>query len=169
MLEAIRNRRSVRLYRRTPVSDADVEEILKAGFCAPSAHNERPWHIVVVRDQAVRERMAGIHEWSRWIASAPVAVVVAVDRSGFAPFWPEDGAAFTENMMIQATELGLATCWIGIRGAEKDGVHGEDVVRQACGLPEHFGIVAVMTLGYAGRHPGPHESALPEDRVRYIG
>ena len=56
MLEAIRNRRSVRFYRDTPVSDADIEEVLKAGFCAPSGHNERAWHVIVVRIRPSRTR-----------------------------------------------------------------------------------------------------------------
>lgn len=168
MLEAIKNRRSIRFYRNKEVSDADIEEILKAGFCAPSAHNERPWHIAVVKDKAAREKMATIHEWSRFIATAPVAIVVAIDRRRFPPFWPEDGAAFMENMLIQATELGLGSCWIGVRRVETNGIRGEDVVREVCGLPKRFGIVAIMILGHAARHPGPHEPAIPEGRVRYI-
>lgn len=168
MLNAILNRRSVRFYRDDPVSDADVAEVLKAGFCAPSAHGAAPWHAVVVRDQAAKDAMAAIHQWTRIIARAPVAIVVCVDRTGFDHFWVEDGSAFMQNLLLQATELGLGSCWIGIRGVVENGRDAERIVRDACGIPESFGVLGITPLGYPARHPGPHRPELPEDRVRYI-
>ncbi len=168
MLEAIRNRRSVRFYKDTPVSDEDIELVLKAGFCAPSAHGNAPWHAIVLKDQEARNKIGSIHKWTKIVARAPVAIVVCIDRSGFDHFWIEDGSAFMENMLIQATELGLGSCWIGLQGLHVEGVDAEAVVREVCGLPEHFGVVAMTPLGYAARHPGPHTPVLPEGRVRYI-
>jgi len=169
MLEPILNRRSVRFYKDQPISDDDIALVLKAGFCAPSAHNERRWHVVVVKDQERRDKMAGIHRWAKMLSRVPVVIVVAIDRgeSEFDHFWIEDGAAFMENMLIQATELGLGSCWVGIRGVMMDGIDAEKTIREACDLPDHFGIVALTPLGYAARHPGPHEPALPDGRVHY--
>ncbi len=165
MLDAILNRRSIRFYKSDPVSDGDIEEVLKAGFCAPSAHAGAPWHVVVVKDPEVKAKLAAIHKWSRFVRRAPVAIVVCVDRTGFEGFWIEDGAVFAENMMIQATALGLGSCWIAVRGVVDGDVDAEAEVRRICGLPDHFGVTAIMPLGYAARHPGPHEPALPADRV----
>ena len=159
MLPAIRNRRSVRFYKAYPVSDADIEEVLKAGFCSPSGHAAAAWHIVVVRDQAIKDMMAGIHQWSKILARVPVVIVVCVDTSK-ADLWIEDGSAFMENMMIQATELGLGTCWVAMRG--------HDGVRDALGLSENIVVVAATPLGYSARYPGPHEPTIPEGRVRYL-
>lgn len=158
MLPAILNRRSVRFYRDTPVSDADIEEILKAGFCAPSGHNERAWHVIVVKDQAMKDALSGLHQWSKILARAPVVIVVCVDRTN-QDLWVEDGSVFMENMMIQATEMGLGTCWV----MTKDEAGG--VVHQALNLPEHIAVVAATPLGVPARHPGPHEPKLPEGRV----
>ena len=167
MLEAILNRRSVRFYNEDAVSDADVSEVLKAGFCAPSAHGASPWHVVVVKDQAVKDKLSTIHRWSKILSRVPVVIVVCVDRSGFDHFWVEDGSAFMENMLIQATSLGLGTCWIGIQGLEADGGNAEDIVRKACDLPDNFGVLGITPLGYAARYPGTHEPELPEGRVHY--
>lgn len=167
MLDAITNRRSVRFYRADPVSEAEVEEVLKAGFCAPSAHGASPWHAVVVRDQARRDKLAPIHKWTKILARVPVAIVVCVDRSGFDHFWIEDGSAFMENMLIQATSMGLGACWIGIQGLEVEDTDAEAVVREALELPDHFGILGITPLGHAARHPGPHEPKLPDGRVHY--
>ena len=158
MLEAIKNRRSVRFYKDEPVSDAVVEEVVKAGFCAPSGHNERAWHVIVVRDQAIKDAISGLHQWSRILARVPVVIVVCVDRTN-QNLWIEDGSAFMENMMIQATEMGLGTCWVMLREDDKGIIH------EALGLPEHIAVLAATPLGKPARHPGPHDPKLPEGRV----
>lgn len=165
MLDAIKNRRSVRFYRDEPVEDEQIEEVLKAGFCAPSAHAGRPWHVVVIRDREKLGVLAGIHRWTRFLAKAPVAIVVCIDLSLQNHFWPEDGAAFLENMLIQATELGLGSCWVGIRDTLEDGKDGEKIVRELCGIPDHFGIEALAALGHSARYPGPHDPRIPQGRV----
>ncbi len=158
MLEAIRNRRSVRFYRDTPVSDADIDEILKAGFCAPTGHNERAWHVIVVRDQAVKNTIAGLHQWSKILARAPVVLVVCVDTTN-QELWVEDGSTFLENVMIQATEMGYGTCWVMTK-EEKTGI-----LHDALNLPEHIAVVGATPVGTAARYPGPHDPKLPEGRV----
>lgn len=168
MLDAILNRRSVRAYRDTPISDEQIEDVLRAGFCAPSAHGNAPWHVVVVREQAAKDILASIHKWSRVVTRVPVAIVVCVDTStAFEHFWIEDGSAFMENMLIQATSMGLGTCWIGIQGLKVEGGEAEQIVRGALNLPDHFRVLAMTPLGIATRHPGPHEDKLPDDRVHY--
>jgi len=167
MLEAIANRRSVRFYRDTPVTDEQIKEILEAGFCAPSAHNNALWHAVVVRDHETKGKLSGIHRWSRIVAKAPVVIVVCVERKGFDHFWIEDGAAFMENMLLQATEIGLGTCWVGIRGLEAADLYAEALVRDALDLPGHLGVLGMATVGYGARYPGAHEPQIPEGRVHF--
>lgn len=167
MLDAIKNRRSVRFYTDDPVSDEDIAEVLKAGFCAPSAHGLAPWHVVVVKDQATKDVLAGIHEWTKILARVPVVIIVCVDRSEHDYFWIEDGSAFMENMLIQASEMGLGTCWVGIEGVVKDGKDAEETVRKACGLPEQFGVMGITPLGHSARYPGPHDPKLPDGRVHH--
>ena len=168
MLEAIRNRRSVRFFKDQPVSDEDITEVLKAGFCAPSAHAEAPWHVVVIKNQEAKDKLSGIHRYTRILSKAPVILVACVDRRGeFGHFWIENGSAFMENMLIQAAELGLGTCWIGIQGLKQDDRDAEQIVREICGLPDYLGVIALTPLGHSARYPGPHEPKLPESRVHY--
>ena len=168
MLDAILNRRSVRAYRDTPVTDEQIEEVLKAGFCAPSAHGLAPWHAVVVREQAAKDMLASIHKWSRVVTRVPVAIVVCVDINvGKDYFWIEDASAFMENMLVQAASMGLGTCWIGIEGLEVEGGNAEQIVRDALGLPDHFRVLGMTPLGVTARYPGPHEAKLPKGRVHY--
>lgn len=168
VIEAILNRRSVRAYRDTPVSDEQVEEVLKAGFCAPSAHGDAPWHVVVVREQQAKQILASIHKWSRVVTRVPVALVVCVDTTaGMSHFWIEDASAFLENVLIQAASMGLGTCWIGIQGLKVENGDAEQIVREALGLPEHFRVLAMTPLGVPARHPGSHRADIPAGRVHY--
>lgn len=167
MLDAIKNRRSIRFFTDDYVSDEVIKEVLEAGFCAPSAHARAAWHAVVVRDQARKEELCEIHKWARRIRKVPVVIAVCIDRSGFDHFWVEDGSAFLENMMIQASSMGLGTCWYGVHGVEQEDKDAEAIIRKACGLPDYFGIVGLCSLGYPSRHPGAHEPGLPDGRVHY--
>ncbi len=167
VIDAIVNRRSVRFYTKKIVPDEDIALVLKAGFCAPSAHGQSPWHAIVVKDQAARDALAAIHNWTKIIARVGVVIVVCVDRSGLDHFWVDDGSAFMENMLIQAASMGLGTCWIGIHDLNKDGTDAERIVRKALGLPDHLGVLGITPLGHPSRYPGPRDPKLPEGRVHY--
>lgn len=54
----VENRRSIRRFKNTPVSDTVLHRILGAGVKAPSAHNRQPWRLFVLRDDETRERLA---------------------------------------------------------------------------------------------------------------
>ena len=50
-LEAIAQRRSIRRYKDTPVTDEQIRSILEAAILAPSGKNRQPWRFVVVRGE----------------------------------------------------------------------------------------------------------------------
>lgn len=155
MIEAIENRYSCRSYKSDPVSEEDVDKIVRAGLNAPSGVNHRPFHIVVVRDQNTREKLAETHKYAGFCAESPVVFVVCGDESESQHWWPEDCAAVIENMLLQATDLDLGTCWIGIRGGEERGYDREEHVREVIGAPEGIRISAMISCGYPADSPNP--------------
>lgn len=162
MLKAIRQRRSVRSYKPDPVPEAAITQICEAAFSAPSANNVRPWHIVVVTDELKRQALAKVHQYAGFCAQSPVVMVVCADATAADHWWVEDCAAATENAMIQAAELGLGTCWIGIRGSQDRGYEREATVRNLLDIPEHIRVLCTFSLGYpasegTNRGPGPME------------
>ena len=167
MLDAILKRRSIRFYRNEDITDAQVEEVLKAGFCAPSAHGTSPWHAIVIRDQEIKDELSTMHKWTKSIARVPVVIVVCVDDTALENFWVEDGSAFMQNMLIQATDLGLGTCWIGIKGLVSEDRSAENIVKKACKIPDNMRVLGITPLGVIGRYPGEHEPVLPVSRVHY--
>jgi len=117
--EAIRVRRSIRKF----VPGAEIPEehlklMLEAAMMAPSACNTRPWDFTVVKSLAKREEIAAIHPYARMVPKASLAVVLGARPEllprGMHDFWPQDCAAATENLLIQAAALGYGAVWCGV-------------------------------------------------------
>ncbi len=147
-LDLMLARRSIRRFTKQDVSLADEQKLLDAAFAAPSSHNVRPWHFVVVRDPHTRERLSRLHEWTGMLRDAPLVIGVLGDSEDH-PRWVEDCSAAAENILLQAAGLGLGAVWCGIRqeGAAKAGC--EAACREALGVPE--GTWRVLALIGVGR------------------
>lgn len=58
-LKLVQQRRSIRAFTADPVSDESVDQVIEAARWAPSGTNSQPWEFIVVRDQEMKERIAG--------------------------------------------------------------------------------------------------------------
>ncbi|MGH2478419.1 MAG: nitroreductase family protein [Ktedonobacteraceae bacterium] len=56
-LASMRRRRSVRAFSTDPVPFELIENAIATALTAPSGANQQPWKFVVVRDQAMKQRM----------------------------------------------------------------------------------------------------------------
>ena len=70
---------------------------------------------------------------------------MAVFCRGNTPYYIEDGAAATENLLLAATALGLGSCWVA---AEKKPYAGD--IATALGRAETHRLVSLVALGYEG-------------------
>lgn len=57
MIQAIRDRRSIRTFLDAPIERQDIEDILQSAICAPSSKNRQPWKFVVVQEAAKAEML----------------------------------------------------------------------------------------------------------------
>ena len=80
--ELVRLRRTTDRFAPEPISDADLEEILRAGLEAPSSYNLQPWRFIVVRDlnQRTKLRIAALDQQK--VEEAPVVIVACGDTIG---------------------------------------------------------------------------------------
>jgi len=156
-IEAILTRRSIRNYTDEPVTDATVNELLKAAMSAPTAAEE-PWHFIVMRDRAVLGAITSFHHHAHMLQRAQVGIVVCGDPTWghLRDRWPLDCAAATENMLIAANALGLGAVWVGIYPVEER-IEG---LRKLAGIPEPIVPLCVVSVGYPG------EKRKPSDRFR---
>ena len=156
----LRGRRSIRRYLPTPIEPEKLRACLEAARIAPSAHNVQPWRFVVVDEPALKDRLAaeafaGIYRGSRFAAKAPVILVLLAKRTFVAhhvggrfqrvPYFYIDMGIAGEHIVLQAEELGLATCWMGWFSRRK--------VRKVLNIPRRIKIVAMMPIGYAEKRP----------------
>ena len=71
--------------------------------------------------------------------------------------WVEDCASAITQMHLMADALHVGSCWLQVRLRKApDGVTDtQDVVRDLLGIPEKYGVMAILTLGMPASHPGP--------------
>ena len=75
-LDCILSRKSVRKYSEQPVTDEQVDTLLRAAMAAPTGKNVRPWEFVVVRNREVLDAMAEALPYAKMLTQANVAIVV---------------------------------------------------------------------------------------------
>ena len=171
-LDVIFSRKSVRSYTDQPVSDEQVETMLRAAMAAPTGMNVQPWRFVVVRDQAVKDKLAGPR--GGMIAQAPVVFVICGETTLMRkPFgqpdaeavevpngnWTQDCSASTENLLLAAEALGLGAVWTAAHPYE-DRVN---LIREALGLPENVTPLCVVPCGYPAGDDQPKDKWKPEN------
>jgi nitroreductase len=166
VLEVIRERRSVRRYNGDPVPEEALARVLEAARMAPSAKNIQPWKFVVVRDRAIKIGLAKAAFDQTFISEAAIVVAAcgfpdkAYKRQGrFMNSWPIDLAIAFEHLILQATEEGLGTCWIG--------AFDETAVKAVLGVPENVRVMAMTPLGWPAESPPPRGRKAMEEIISY--
>jgi len=144
VLEAIRKRYSCRSYQDKPVEQEKLDEIFEAARLAPSARNLQDWRFVVVTDKQIKCRLVEAANNQKFLENAG-AIIIACSNSSHVmrcgqAIGPIDIAIALEHIALQATDLGLATCWIGSFYPDK--------VRPIVGIPDDIAIIELMALGY---------------------
>lgn len=156
ILEVIKTRRSIRQYTRDPISEEDINKILEAGRWAPSASNTQPWKFIVLRSQEARKRLADTLIWGRFLSQAALGIAVTVNPT--ASTHPvEDGAAATQNILLEAHSLGLGTCWIGTYGSSH-----EASAKKVLNIPEDERLLSVIAIGHPAETPQKERRELAE-------
>jgi len=159
VFEAIRNRRSIRKYKQDPVPEAKLRNILEAARQAPSAGNRQPWRFIVVKDKKTREKLAEYADGQGFVGEAPVVVAVFGDpddspggyRRDPMVAYKQDPMIAVEHMCLEATELGLGTCWVGPAS------RGYDVtaIKEMLNVPERMYMICLLPIGFPAETPPP--------------
>ena len=153
-MDAIRTRRSIRKYLPDAVPEAALATVLEAARLAPTACNNQPLRIVLVKDATLRERLVGPCKGQKFVAQAPVVLVGCAHESEAYPkqggtlnTFAIDTAIVFDHITLAATTQGWGTCWIG--------AFEESEVREVLGVPADWRVVCLMPLGKPAEHPDP--------------
>lgn len=164
VFETIRERTSIRRFDPSvEIPEETLERILRAGMCAPSAMDKRPWEFVVVRDPAQLKALGDALPYSRVGNGARAAVVVCGNLdNGLAgrgkEYWIHDCSAASMNVLLAAKALGLGAVWTGV-------FPGEDrvsAVRRILAIPDGYMPLNVIPLGAPAENPKPKDKWSPE-------
>ena len=153
-LELAKERYSVRSFKNVPIEDEKMAAILEAARVAPTACNNQPQKIYVVKSEEGRARLA---EVCKFTFDAPVVMVVAFDterdwKNKRMPGYSSgetDAAIVCTHMMLQAWELGIGSCWVGCFASDR--------VKEALDLPKNLRVTALMPMGYPADDATPME------------
>jgi nitroreductase len=143
-------RYSCRNYKPDEVPVEKIKQVVDAFGIAPSAVNYQPWCIIIIREQKNKEKIYQAYQRD-WIKSAPVLLVVCGDhkvswkRKDGKDHLDIDIGIAIDHLTLQATELGLATCWV----CNFD----RKILEDNLNLPEHIEPVAIIPLGHPNDQP----------------
>ena len=137
-------RYSVRKFKDHPVEKEKLDLILEAGRIAPTACNYQPQRILVIEDEAAREK---IKQCTPCHFDAPVILLICYDKT---TVWKNktngtiggdvDASIVTTQMMLEIAELGLGTTWVGAFNHQK--------TRELFEIPDYLVPVALLPIGY---------------------
>jgi nitroreductase len=133
----------VRSYQDKPVPDGVVRRIVEAGRLTGSGMNRQPWHFIVVRDREMLRKLGAVASSGPYTAQAPLAVVVATDRSRFAV---SDASRAIQSMLLTAWADGVGSNWVGFGGLEN--------TRALLDIPAGLDVLAILPFGYPARPVG---------------
>lgn len=173
-LDVIMTRTSIRNFTGDPVSQEQLETILRAGMAAPSAINIQPWRFVVLTDKERIAELFGDGFRAQMFTSAG-AVIVVCGQTTFmrkpwgqpdAPeelsdniFWFEDCSAAAQNILLAAHALGLGAVWT----AGYPAMDRIAPLAQALGLPSDVLPLCVIPIGVPAENPDPKDKWKPEN------
>ena len=166
MSDPIFERASVRDFTDEPVSDADVEQLMRAAMAAPSAMNQQPWEFLLTRDHDLMVKLSHASMFARPLRRATLGIVVCQRKKVKIPaIAPQDLGASMENLLLEATQLGLGAVWMGIAPDPKR----MGKVAEIVGLPNDLDAFSLVAVGHPKGEPritGP--SRYDESRVHWM-
>ncbi len=153
--DVIRTALAVRQFRDTPIPDDIVRQIVEAGHLTASSGNSQPWHFIVVRDKDTLRQLGALARTGPYIAQAPMAIVVATDKS---PYAVSDASRAIQSMILAAWSRGVGSNWVGFGGF--------DAVKPVLGIPDNVDVLSIVPFGYpVGQIGAGHKKRKPLGEV----
>ncbi len=163
--DAITHRRTIRKYKQHKIPVEILKKMINAARLAPSAMNKQPLEYVIIDDVQLVEKIFEQVGWAGYIAprgnpgegERPVAFILILVRKDLKThFTNHDIGASAQNIMLQAEEFDIGTCWIGSLNRER--------VRLILDVPERYELDTLIALGYKDEQSEYYDS---DETVKY--
>lgn len=187
LLDAIKNRRSIRKYKSEIPSKYKIEKIIEGANWAPSDGNSQPWKFYVAKGEVVNgicdefyshakehipnasyipeEKKQPMLEYAKDFGGAPVHLIVSY-KTEDDPIKDEEAlmgaSAAVQNLMLTAYDQGLGTVWIAGHVAHSDRV------RKLLALDDSEQIAGIIPIGIPAMNP-TKERRSPKEKTEWLG
>jgi len=138
--EAIRTKRAIRRFAATPLPEAVLERILRAGRRAQSSKNTQPWQFILVRDAERLRALARLGPYADHVAGAPAAIILITPDPKQRWSILFDAGQAAAYMQLAAWEEGVGSCLATI--------YALDEARDLLGFPPDWVAHVGLSLGY---------------------
>lgn len=163
VFDNMKSRRSIRKYKPDSVPENLIKKIMEAGSYAATGKNWQSPIVIAVTNPRLRDkisdmnrRIGGWEEGFDPFYGAPVILIVLADKSR--PTYIYDGSLVMGNMMLEAHELGLGSCWIHRAKEEFESEEGKEILH-SLGIEGDYEGIGHLALGYI-------EGEVPEMKPR---
>lgn len=168
VLEAIRERRSIRQFKKKPLAPLALDALIDGLRWAPSAGNLQSRVFYFVLNGGLKAALARAAFGQDFIAEAPVVVVACADHRvarrygerGVELYSLMDVATSVQNLLLVAHAQGFGSCWVG--------AFDEEAVRSLLNLPSYLRPVTIVPVGFPAEHPKPPIRVSREEAVIYL-
>ena len=188
----LKNRRSIREYTSRDVSERILETILEAATWAPSAHNAQPWSFIVIKDSALKLKLAKTmaNRWKKDLAKngvsekdlenlvkasverftkAPIVIVLCLTMVEMHPY-PDKRRQKIEFLMgVQSVAAAIENMLLAAHAMGLGAcwfcapLFCPETLRKVLHIPSSVEPQALITVGYtAYRQEPPHRKPLKE-------
>jgi len=160
--ECMASRRSIRAFSSEPVEEEKLDRILEAARLAPTACDNQPFRVVVVRTKGREAELKRIYG-KLWFAAAPLVVLVcsvpgeAWSRKDGKNYADIDATIAMDHMILATSALGLGSCWVG--------AFDPDAAREILALEPGWEPIAFTPIGYPAESPDPRPRKALSDLV----
>jgi len=157
--EAIERRRSIRKFADISVPSALIQDLIEAARLAPSGSNAQPVRVFVVRSKETKELLKKARVFEQgFVCKAPTLLVICGNPTVYGEGETEslkgknnerclrDLSIASAFIILRATELGLATCYVGLMDRH--------ALRRVLKIPDEYMIPFVICVGYPDEMPG---------------
>ncbi|QIK60356.1 nitroreductase family protein [Dysgonomonas sp. HDW5A] len=181
VVEAIKNRRSIRSYKPEQIDQAQLDTIIDCGINAPSALNRQSWEVRVIQnadllkrindsfvDKAKGKELKGSAARSQEpgfsvFHGAPTLIIVAKDKSN--PYSAVDCGLLAQNILLSAESMDIGTCTIGNMASILNDPDAKGFLKEI-NMPDTHEVAFGIAIGY--KNESPEAKTRDTSKVQYV-
>ena len=162
MIEVLRQRRSIRKYKKTAIEQGKIEILKEMILRSPSSRNLNPWQFIFVENKEMLERLSAAKpHGADFLKDAALGIVICGDEE-VSDVWVEDCSIASILTQLAAQQLGLGSCWIQIRNRNhSDEMSAGEYVRRQLNIAQNLKVESIISLGY----PAEKKSRIPKETL----